>query len=201
MKLNEISDRANSMRGRSRVGRGIGSGKGKRSGHGDKGQKSRSGVALKGFEGGQMPIHRRLPKRGFNNIFRKRFAVVNVGRLQVAFDAGKRDPSRPITGATLVDAGVINQLRDGVRLLGKGDLSAKVSIEVEWASAAAMAAVEKAGGEVSVLRKPKTDSSAKKGRQSKKAKSSEVKDQAEEVAASNAVQKNDGASDSDSNPE
>jgi large subunit ribosomal protein L15 len=127
--------------------------------------------------------------------------VVNVGRLQVAFDAGKLDPSRPITGATLVDAGVINQLRDGVRLLGKGDLSAKVSIEVEWASAAAMAAVEKAGGEVSVLRKPKTDSSAKKGRQSKKAKSSEAKDQAEEVAASDAVQNNDGASDSDSNPE
>ena len=201
MKLNEISDHAHSTHGRTRVGRGIGSGKGKRSGHGDKGQKSRSGVALKGFEGGQMPIHRRLPKRGFNNIFRKRFAVVNVGRLQSAFDSGKLDPAKSITGMTLVEAGVINQLRDGVRLLGQGDLSAKVSIEVDWASASALAAVEKAGGKVTVLRKPKASDAAKKGRRSKKAISLEGNDQGEELATSDDIQKDDDASDSDLNPE
>ena len=162
MKLNEIDDSAkNSVRNRSRVGRGIGSGTGKRSGRGDKGQRSRSGVAMKGFEGGQMPIHRRLPKRGFNNIFRKQFAAVNIGRLQAAVDAGKLDPAKPISTATMVEAGIVNQLRDGVRLLGKGELSAKLTIEVEWASAGAKAAVEETGGERD------DPPQAKSGRQSK----------------------------------
>ena len=206
MKLNEISDHANSARDRTRVGRGIGSGKGKRSGRGDKGQRSRSGVALKGFEGGQMPIHRRLPKRGFNNIFRKRFAEVNIGRLQAAVDAGKLDPAKPINAATMVEAGIINQLRDGVRLLGKGNLSAKLSVEVDWATAAATTAVEKAGGSVTVLRKPKSDATSKKGRKTKKAKALEAEDssggdQSESAAATDTVEENDDTSDSEANSE
>ncbi len=160
MNLNELSDRANASRARARVGRGIGSGKGKRAGRGDKGQRSRSGVALKGFEGGQMPIHRRLPKRGFNNIFRKRFAAVNVGRLQAAVDAGKLDASKPVDAAAMVAAGIVTRLRDGVRLLGKGELAAKLSVEVEWASAGAAAAVKKAGGAVTVLRRAKAGTPA-----------------------------------------
>ena len=206
MNLNEISDHANSARDRTRVGRGIGSGKGKRSGRGDKGQRSRSGVALKGFEGGQMPIHRRLPKRGFNNIFRKRFAEVNIGRLQAAVDAGKLDPAKPINAATMVEAGIINQLRDGVRLLGKGNLSAKLSVEVDWATAAATTAVEKAGGSVTVLRKPKSDATSKKGRKTKKAKALEAEDssggdQSESAAATDTVEENDDTSDSEANSE
>lgn len=205
MKLNEISDSANSERPRSRVGRGIGSGTGKRSGRGDKGQRSRSGVAIKGFEGGQMPIHRRLPKRGFNNIFRKQFAVVNIGRLQAAIDAGKIESSKPISEAALVEAGIVNQLRDGVRLLGKGELSAKVTVEVAWASAGAKAAVEKAGGSVTILRKPKADVSLKKGRQPKKAKAGGTHE-GEETAAENApaeeaAPEKDDTSNSDSNTE
>ncbi|MBH64856.1 MAG: 50S ribosomal protein L15 [Alphaproteobacteria bacterium] len=205
MKLNEISDHANSVRDRTRVGRGIGSGKGKRSGRGDKGQRSRSGVALKGFEGGQMPIHRRLPKRGFNNIFRKRFAEVNIGRLQAAVDAGKLDPAKPIDAATMVEAGIINQFRDGVRLLGKGNLSAKLSVEVDWATAAATTAVEKAGGSVTVLRKPKSDATSKKGRKTKKARALEAEDSSggdqSESAAADTVEENDDTSDSEVNSE
>lgn len=182
MKLNELADRAGAARPGPRVGRGIGSGTGKRSGRGDKGQGSRSGVALKGFEGGQMPIHRRLPKRGFNNIFRKHYAAVNIGRLQVAVDAGKIDPAKPITSATLVEAGVVNRLRDGVRLLGKGELSAKLTIEVDGASAAAKAAVEAAGGSVKVLGK-KGDDPAKKNKKPRKAKSSASKEQDSEASA------------------
>ena len=170
MKLNEITNLGGASRSRSRVGRGIGSGTGKRSGRGDKGQNSRSGVALKGFEGGQMPIHRRLPKRGFNNIFRKQFAGVNVGRLQAAVDAGKIDPSKPVTAATLAEAGVVNQIRDGVRLLGKGELSAKLKIEVDGASVMAKAAVEKAGGSISVTEKPSQDDTKKKEMRRKKGK-------------------------------
>ena len=150
MKLNEISDNAGARHPRIRVGRGIGSGKGKTGGRGVKGQKSRSGVAIKGFEGGQMPLHRRLPKRGFKNLFRKHFAVVNVGRLQAAIDAGKIDPKKTVTEAALNEAGVVGQLNDGVRLLAKGTLSAKVTIEVSGASKAAIEAVEKAGGSVTV---------------------------------------------------
>jgi len=150
MKLNEIRNKRAATSAPIRAGRGIGSGKGKTAGRGVKGQKSRSGVAIKGFEGGQMPIHMRLPKRGFNNIFRKRYAEVNTGRLQVAIDAGKIDAGATIDGEALVNAGVITHLRDGVRLLGKGDLSAKVTLKVAGASKGAVAIVEKAGGSVEV---------------------------------------------------
>ncbi len=150
MKLNELADKAGARQARKRVGRGIGSGLGKTAGRGHKGQKSRSGVAIKGFEGGQMPLHRRLPKRGFNNSFRKTFAEVNLGRVQAAIDAGKLDAGQPITGAALVAAGVLRRVRDGVRLLGEGELKTKASFQVAGASKSAIAAVEKAGGTVEV---------------------------------------------------
>ena len=123
MKLNEISDNPGATKNRKRVGRGIGSGTGKTSGSGHKGQKARSGVSINGFEGGQMPIHRRLPKRGFTNIFRKQYVEVNLGRLQAAIDAGKLDAKNPVDSAALLGAGVISKPRDGVRILGKGELS------------------------------------------------------------------------------
>ena len=155
MRLNELSDNPGATKPRTRVGRGIGSGKGKTSGRGHKGQNSRSGVALKGFEGGQMPLYRRVPKRGFHNIFRKHYTAVNIGRLQAAIDAGKLDSKSPITIATLVEAGIVRRARDGVRLLAKGELSAKLTIEVTGASKAAIAAVEKAGGEVILTKSAK----------------------------------------------
>lgn len=148
MKLNEIRENDGATRNRKRVGRGIGSGRGKTSGAGHKGQKARSGVAIKGFEGGQMPIHRRLPKRGFNNIFRKDYVEVNLGRIQAAVDAGKLDSKKPVDAATLVAAGVISKARDGVRILGKGGLKAKVELHAAGASQTAIAAVEKAGGKI-----------------------------------------------------
>ena len=151
MKLNEIRDNDGATQSRKRVGRGIGSGLGKTGGRGVKGQKSRSGVAIKGFEGGQMPLHRRLPKRGFNNIFAKDFNAVSVGRIQQAIDAGKLDASATVTVAVLKEAGVVRRLRDGVRLLSDGELTAKVTFEIEGASKAAIAAVEKAGGSVKIL--------------------------------------------------
>ncbi|WP_319413754.1 50S ribosomal protein L15 [uncultured Cohaesibacter sp.] len=151
MKLNEIRDNDGATHSRKRVGRGIGSGLGKTGGRGVKGQKSRSGVAIKGFEGGQMPLHRRLPKRGFNNIFAKDFNTVSVGRIQQAIDAGKLDASAPVTVASLKDAGVVRRVRDGVRLLSDGELTAKVAFEIEGASKAAIAAVEKAGGSVKII--------------------------------------------------
>jgi large subunit ribosomal protein L15 len=157
MKLNEIRDNAGARKARTRVGRGIGSSKGKTAGRGVKGQTSRTGVAINGFEGGQMPIYRRLPKRGFTKPFRKEYAEVNLDRLQKAIDAGKLDVAQPINGAALAAAGVITHLRDGVRLLGRGVLTAKVTIEVAGATTAAVAAVEKAGGAVS-LTKPKAES-------------------------------------------
>ena len=150
MKLNEIRDNAGSTKNAKRVGRGIGSGRGKTSGSGHKGQKARSGVSINGFEGGQMPIHRRLPKRGFNNIFRKSYVEVNVGRIQSAVDAGKLDASQPIDAAALVAAGVISKAKDGVRLLAKGELKASVNVTVAGASKAAAQLVEKAGGSVTV---------------------------------------------------
>mgnify|MGYP001824265435 CR=1 FL=1 len=150
MKLNELADNPGAVKNRKRVGRGIGSGTGKTGGRGVKGQKSRSGVAIKGFEGGQMPIHRRLPKRGFNNIFAKKFVAVNLGRLQTAIDAGKVDAGKPIDGAVLKEAGVIRRVKDGVRILAGGELKAKVTLDVAGASAAAIAAVEKAGGSIKV---------------------------------------------------
>ena len=149
-KLNDLRDNAGARYKSKRVGRGIGSGKGKTSGKGVKGQTSRTGVALHGFEGGQMPIYRRLPKRGFNNIFRKDYAEVNLGRLQVAIEAGRLDAGQAITVGALVAAGVISHARDGVRLLARGELKTKVTIEVAGASKAAIAAVEKLGGSVTV---------------------------------------------------
>ncbi|MDP6352095.1 MAG: 50S ribosomal protein L15 [Alphaproteobacteria bacterium] len=151
MKLNELKDNPGARRDRKRIGRGIGSGKGKTAGRGHKGQKSRSGVAIKGFEGGQMPLYRRLPKRGFKNKFAKSFAAVNVGRLQTAIDAGKIDTGATITAEALRAAGVVRRVRDGVRLLGNGVLTAKVSVAVAGASKSAVAAVEKAGGKVEIL--------------------------------------------------
>lgn len=150
MRLNQIADNQGASKNRMRVGRGIGSGKGKTSGAGQKGQKSRSGVAIKGFEGGQMPIHRRLPKRGFNNIFRKEFAVANLGRVQQAIDAKKLNAKETITIAMLQEAGVVGKVVDGVRLLAKGELTSKVTFEVSGASKSAIAAVEKAGGTVTL---------------------------------------------------
>ena len=150
MKLNELVNNPGSTKNRKRIGRGIGSGTGKTGGRGVKGQKSRSGVAIKGFEGGQMPIHMRLPKRGFNNINAKTFVPVNLGRLQEAIDAKKIDIKKPINVDVLRAAGLVTRVKDGVRLLAKGALKAKVNIEVSGASAAAIAAVEKAGGSVSV---------------------------------------------------
>jgi large subunit ribosomal protein L15 len=148
MKLNEIRDNPGAHYRAKRVGRGIGSGKGKTSGRGGKGQTARSGVALNGFEGGQTPLHRRLPKRGFNNIFRKSFNVVNVGRLQQALDAGRLLNEGALDGAKLVAAGVLRRSGGGIRLLAKGKLTAAITIEVAGASKTAIAAVEAAGGKV-----------------------------------------------------
>lgn len=150
MKLNEIRDNDGARKLRTRVGRGIGSGKGKTAGSGHKGQKARSGVAIHGFEGGQMPIYRRLPKRGFTSMNKKDFQVLNLGRLQKAIDAKKVDAGKPITIETLVEAGVVGKVVDGVRLLAKGDLTSKVDITVTGASKGAVEAVEKAGGKVTV---------------------------------------------------
>jgi len=151
MKLSDIADNAGSRKKRMRVGRGIGSGKGKTSGRGGKGQTARSGVRIKGFEGGQMPLHRRLPKRGFNNIFRLDFVEVNLDRIQQAIDAKLLDAGSVINAESLVKSRVVRRARDGVRLLGRGEIKAKVSIEVHGASKAAVAAVEKAGGTVKIL--------------------------------------------------
>ncbi len=148
MKLNDIRDNSGARKTRIRVGRGIGSGKGKTSGRGQKGQKSRSGVAIKGFEGGQMPLHMRLPKRGFNNPFGKDFAEVNLGMIQKLIDAGKLDAKAVIDHAALKAAGVARGGKDGVRLLGKGEFTAKATFKVEGVSKGALAAVEKAGGSV-----------------------------------------------------
>ena len=150
MNLNELGEKHGAVRSRKRVGRGPGSGLGKTSGKGHNGQRSRSGVALRGFEGGQMPLHMRLPKRGFNNAFARRFQEVNVGRIQVAIDVGKIDPKETVNAKTLKAAGVIRRVRDGVRLLGNGELKAKLTLEVAGASRAAAAAVERAGGTLTV---------------------------------------------------
>jgi large subunit ribosomal protein L15 len=148
MKLNEIRDNPGARRGKKRLGRGIGSGLGKTSGRGVKGQKARTGVRIKGFEGGQMPLHRRLPKRGFTNLFRKEFQIVNLDRLQAAIDAGRLDAGAPVTAAVLRAAGLVRRVDVPIRLLGKGELKAKLTIDVAAASASALAAVEKLGGTV-----------------------------------------------------
>jgi large subunit ribosomal protein L15 len=151
MKLHELAPKAGSRKARVRVGRGIGSGKGKTAGRGGKGQTARAGVAIKGFEGGQMPLHRRLPKRGFNNIFARRLNEVNLGRVQAAIDAGKLDPAATIDADALVKAGVLRRAKEGVRLLGMGEIKAKVAFSVWSASKSAVAAVDKAGGSVTIL--------------------------------------------------
>ena len=151
MRLNEIADNSGARRNRKRIGRGIGSGTGKTGGRGIKGQKSRSGVAIKGYEGGQMPIYRRLPKRGFNNPGATDWNIVNVGRVQAAIDAKKLDAKKPVNAKALCDAGLIRNTRDGVRLLGNGELKAKVTFEVNHASKSAAAAVEKAGGKLVII--------------------------------------------------
>jgi large subunit ribosomal protein L15 len=151
MKLNELRDNEGARHRKMRVGRGIGSGKGKTAGRGQKGQKSREGVSIAGFEGGQMPLHMRLPKRGFNNIFAKDHAEVNLGAIQKAVDAKKLDAKGTIDHAALKAAGLARGGKDGVRLLGKGELTTKLSFLVAGASKGAIEAVEKAGGKVEVI--------------------------------------------------
>ena len=173
MKLNQIRDNPGARQAPRRVGRGIGSGLGKTSGRGGKGQTARSGVSLNGFEGGQTPIHRRVPKRGFRNTaFQKDFRELSLGTLQRAIDAKRVDPSAPINALTLVKAGIIRSARDGLRLLGPGEFTAKITIEVAGASAPAQAAIEKAGGTVIVLARLRPsvieDSAAKKARRAKR---------------------------------
>ena len=150
MRLNELSDRPGATKPKKRLGRGVGSGLGKTSGRGVKGQKARSGVAIKGFEGGQMPLHRRLPKRGFNNIFARKFNELNLGRIQEAVDSGRLDGKKPITVEALQQAGLIRRAKDGVRLLGNGELKAKLAFEVTGASQSAIKAVEAKGGTVTL---------------------------------------------------
>ena len=158
--LNQISEKSGARRNRKRIGRGIGSGKGKTSGRGHKGQKARSGVSLLGFEGGQMPLYRRLPKRGFKNIFRKSYRVVNLARLQQEIDAGKLDASAPITEKSLQDAGIVKTLRDGVRILANGEIKSKIQLEVTGASKAAVSAIEGAGGSIVVVAPAKVEPEA-----------------------------------------
>lgn len=152
MKLNEIADNPGASKPRMRVGRGIGSGKGKTCGRGVKGQKARTGVAIKGFEGGQMPLHRRLPKRGFRNPFSIDYNEVNLDRIQAAVEAGKLDPAVPVTNESLIAAGVCAKPRDGVKILGKGALAARLAFEVAAASKSAVAAIEGTGGSIVLLR-------------------------------------------------
>ena len=150
MRLNELSDRPGATKPKKRLGRGIGSGLGKTSGKGVKGQKARSGVAIKGFEGGQMPLHRRLPKRGFKNIFANKYNELNLGRIQEAVDSGRLDGKKPITVEALKEAGLIRRTKDGVRLLGNGELKATLAFEVTGASQSAIKAVEAKGGSVTL---------------------------------------------------
>jgi large subunit ribosomal protein L15 len=159
MKLHELAGRDGARKARKRIGRGIGSGKGKTGGRGGKGQTARSGVRIKGFEGGQMPLHRRLPKRGFKNTpFARKLNEVNLGRLQQAIDAGRLDPTATIDAGALVKAGVLRRAKDGVRLLGGGELKSKIAVSVFGASKSAVAAVEKTGGSVEILA-PKAEAS------------------------------------------
>lgn len=160
MRLNELRDKDGATKMRTRVGRGIGSGTGKTGGRGVKGQKSRSGVAVKGFEGGQMPLHQRLPKRGFTKPNCKQFAEVSLGRLQAAVDAGKLDARKPVDAEALAGAGVVRRVKDGVRLVGGGELKAKLDLTVAGGSRPAIAAVEKAGGTVTVTAPAKDEADA-----------------------------------------
>jgi len=162
MKLNELKPTKGSVKNRTRIGRGIGSGKGKTSGRGTKGAKARSGVSINGFEGGQMPLYRRMPKSGFTNIFAKKYATINIGRLQEVIDGKMIDAKKTIDEDTLVKAKVINRKKDGIRLLGNGELKTKVDIKVNGASKSAIKAVEKAGGKVElIVARPKGPSKGK----------------------------------------
>ena len=166
IKINELRDNPGARKDRVRVGRGIGSGLGKTGGRGQKGQKSRSGVSIKGFEGGQMPLHMRLPKRGFNNIFAKDYAEVNLGAIQKLIDAGKLDAKGTLDQAALKAGGLVRGGKDGVRVLGKGELKAKASFKVAGVSKSAREAVEKAGGNIELIEKkdPAALAAAKKGK-------------------------------------
>ena len=183
MKLNQLSGKHGATKMRRRVGRGKGSGLGKTSGHGQKGQKSRTGVAIGGFEGGQMPIHMRLPKRGFNNIFRKRYQELTLGRLQTAIDAERVDAKLPITAGALKEAGVIRRVGDGVRLLGGGELKAKLTIEVAGATKTAALAVEKVGGSLVV---PEIKAPAKFGKRQQRRADARAKREARAAGESGA---------------
>ena len=180
MKLNELKDNPGARKGRLRVGRGIGSGKGKTAGRGQKGQKSRSGVSIWGFEGGQMPLHMRLPKRGFNNPFAKDYAEVNIGAIQKVIDAGKLDAKAVLDQAALQAAGLARGGKDGVRLLGKGDLKTKLNVRVAGISKGAREAVEKAGGSVELVERKNAAelAAAKKG----KAREARIADKAAKAA-------------------
>ena len=184
MRLNELSDRPGATKPKKRLGRGIGSGLGKTSGKGQKGQKARAGVAIKGFEGGQMPLHRRLPKRGFNNIFAKAYNEVNLGTVQSAIDAGRLDGKNPVTVDALLAAGVIRRKRDGVRLLGSGELKTKLAFEVTGASSGAIKAVEAQGGSVKLAPLPYASGKpvAVKERKPKKLRGLKAKAAAQEAA-------------------
>ena len=162
MRLNELRDNPNARKSRTRVGRGIGSGKGKTAGRGHKGQKSRSGVAIKGFEGGQMPIHMRLPKRGFNNFTRKDFAELTLGNLQNAITKGLIDKNNPITEVELNAAGIVKKSKAGIKLLNKGDLKDKIEISLSKATKSCVKVIEELGGKVSILELPKVKRIRKK---------------------------------------
>ena len=170
MKLNQIADKPGARKKRLRIGRGIGSGMGKTGGRGGKGQTARSGVSIKGFEGGQMPLHRRLPKRGFRNVsFAVRLNEINLGKVQAAIDAGLIDAKAPVDAAAMVKAGLMRREKDGVKLLGEGELKSKIEFSVWRASKSAIAAVEKAGGTVKVLAPAKEEEAEPKGKNKRKA--------------------------------
>lgn len=188
MRLNEIRDNEGARKTRKRLGRGIGSGLGKTGGRGGKGQTARTGVRINGFEGGQMPLYRRLPKRGFNKLFPTDYNEINIGTVQAAIEAGRIDASKPVTVDSLIASGVLRRKKDGLRLLGDGELKAKVSFEVNHASKSALAAVEKVGGTVTVIQ-PKVDADAEaksKKSQAKKAKNKKGPAQAPAQAADGA---------------
>lgn len=189
MRLNELRDRPGATKPKKRLGRGPGSGLGKTSGRGMKGQKSRSGVAIKGFEGGQMPLHRRLPKRGFNNIFAKDFNEVNVGRVQSAIDAGKLDAKKPITVEALLATGVIRRARDGVRLLGKGELKTKIAFELTGASSGAVKIVEASGGTLKLTPMPRRAPKPEGEGKPKKARTAKAKSDSKAAAPKKAEAK------------
>jgi large subunit ribosomal protein L15 len=182
MRLNDLKDKPGARRVRVRIGRGIGSGMGKMGGRGGKGQTARAGVRLGGFEGGQMPLHRRLPKRGFNKLNPKHYNEVNLGRLQEAVESGRLDPAKPVDGAALLAAGLVRRPRDGVRVLGEGELKAKLALTVNHASQSAKAAIEKAGGSITLIERKvlPADEAKRKKSAAKKKKTSKPKPGARE---------------------